>query len=159
MRCRRAGGKILAGIVLIIFGVIIAVLVYQQWNAAVAPSDGQSYHIVIDSVNFVEPISVVNARWEISLMIRNNGMSDVIVRNVFVSIKPVDENGLVPGDSMSSKSVTGTSLPYEGSVVKSNDRLTISVWIGSDLYSSGNQISLHIFNPRILEYTRYIKLK
>lgn len=158
MRCRRAGGNILAGIVLIVFGVIIALLVYQ-WNATFAPSDGKSYHVVIDSVNLVEPVTVANAKWEISLMIRNNGKGDVLVRNVFVSKEPVDEYGLVPGDSLSSKSVTGTSLPYDGSLMKSNDRLTISVWIGSDLFSSGNQISLHILDPKILEYTRYIKLK
>jgi len=158
MHCRRAGGNVLAGIVIIIFGVILAVLVYQ-WNAAVAPSDGPSYHIIIDSVTFVEPVSVTNAKWEISLTIRNNGMGDVLVRNIFVSMEPVDEYGLVSGDSLSSKSVTGTSLPYDGLVVKSNDRLTIKVWIGSELFSSGNQISLHIFNPKILEYTRYIKLK
>lgn len=157
MRYRKASPKILATIVLIIFGVIVGLLIHT-WNA-LAPSDGPSYHVVMDSASFIEPVSVNNAKWEISLVVRNDGRGDVLLRNVFVNKEPVDEYGLVQGGSLSSKSVIGTSLPSEGSVIKSNEKLTISIWIGSDLFSSGNQISLHIFNPEILEYTRYIILR
>jgi len=154
---RRASGKISAGIVLISFGFIMAVLVYQ-WNAVVAPSDSVSYHVVIDSVVFTEPVSVANAGWEISLTIRNDGTGSVSLRNLYVNRVLVDEYGLEPGGSLSSKSVIGTSLPSDGVVIGSNERLTISVLIGSDLFSNGNQISLQLFNPNILEYTRYITL-
>lgn len=70
MPFRRATGKISACIVLILFGSITAVLVYQ-WNAVFAPSDSVSYHVVIDSVTLTKPVSVANARWEITLMVRN----------------------------------------------------------------------------------------
>ena len=158
MRCRRAAGNILAGIVLIIFGVIIAVLVYQ-WNAASAPSDDSSYHVVIDSISLVEPVSIANARWEIALTVHNDGKAGAYMRNIYVNKKLVDEYGLEPGGSLSSKSVIGTSFPADGMLFDYNERVTISIWIGSDLFSRGTQISLHIFNPNILEYTRYIILK
>ena len=158
MRCRRATGKISAGIVLISFGVIMAVLVYQ-WNAVVAPSDSVSYHVAIDSVTLTEPVSVANARWEITLMVRNDGSGDVLVKNIYVNKELVDEYGLAPRDSLSSKSVIGTSLPRDGIIIDSNDCMMISIWIGSDLFGSGDEISIHIFNPNTLEYTRYIKLK
>jgi hypothetical protein len=158
MHYRRATGNLLAGIVLIVLGVIIAVLVYQ-WNAAVAPSDdSSSYHVIIDSVSLVEPVSVDNARWEIALTVRNNGKAGAELRNVYVNRKIVDEYGLEPGGSLSCGSVIGTSLPVEGIILDSNERVTIVIWIGSELFSKGNQISLHIFNPNILEYTRYLVL-
>ena len=155
---RRAGGNVLAGIVLIILGVVVGLLVYS-WNIVIAPSDGPSFHVVIDSVTFSEPVSVANARWEISLIVRNDGKGDVTLRKVYVNRELVEEYGLAPGDSLSSKSVIGTSLPADGTVIEAGSRLEISVWIGSELFSSGNQISLHIFDPKNLEYTRYIKLK
>jgi hypothetical protein len=158
MQIRRAGGNVLAGLVLIILGVVVGLLVYS-WNIVIAPGDGPSYHVVIDSVTFSEPVSVANARWEISLMVRNDGKGDVTLRKLYISRKLVDEYGLAPGDSLSSKSVIGTSLPVEGLVIEADSRSYISIWIGSELYSSGNQISIHIFDPNNLEYTRYIKLK
>jgi hypothetical protein len=92
-------------------------------------------------------------------MLRNDGKGDVLLKKVYVNRELVDEYGVSPGGRLSSKSVIGTSVPLDGVVIGSDSRLTISVWIGSDLFSSGNQISLHIFNPNTLEYTRYIKLK
>ena len=155
MGYRGAGGKVLTGITLFIFGVVLAVLVYY-WNAAAAPS-GPLYHVVIDSVS-LEHVSVDNARWEVSLMLRNDGKGDVVLKKVYVNRELVDEYGVSPGGSLSGKSVIGTSVPVDGVVIGSGSRLSISVWIGSDLFSSGNQISLHIFNPDTLEYTRYIVL-
>jgi len=158
MRRRRAGANVLAGLVLIILVFVVSLLVYS-WNPVIAPSDGPSYHVVIDSVTFSEPDSVANARWEISLMVRNDGRGDVTLRKLYVSRELVDEYGLAPGDSLSSRSVIGTSLPADGVVIGAGSRLEISIWIGSELYSSGNQISIHIFDPNNLEYTRYLKLK
>jgi hypothetical protein len=158
MHCRRATGKISASIVLISLGVITAALVYQ-WNAVVAPSDILMHQVVVESVALSEPVSVTNARWEITLVIRNDGKEKVFMKNLYVNKILVDEYGLAPRDSLSSKSVIGTSLPADGVVIGSNERFTISVWIGGDLFDIGNQISLHIFNPYKMEYTRYITLK
>lgn len=158
MHSRRAGANVLAGIVLIILGVAVGILVYS-WNIVIAPRDGQSYHVVIDSVTFTEPVSVANARWEITLTVRNDGKGGVTLRKLYVNKELVDEYGLAPGDSLSSKSVIGTSLPADGMLIEAGSPLEISVWIGCEFISSGNQISLHIFDPNNLEYTRYIILK
>ena len=155
MGFRGAGGKVLTGIALCIFGIILAVLVYH-WNTAAAPN-GPMYHVVVDSVS-LEPVSVDNARWEISLSLRNDGKGDVLLKKVYVNRELVDEYGVSPGGSLSGESVIGTSVPVDGVVIGSGSRLSISVWIGSDLFSRGNQISLHIFDPDMLEYTRYIVL-
>jgi hypothetical protein len=158
MHCRRATGKISASIVLISLGVITAALVYQ-WNAVVAPSNSVSCQVVIDSVALSETVSVANARWEITLIVRNDVNEEVLVNNIYVNKELADEYGLEPGGSLSNRFVIGTSLPVEGVVFDSNERREISIWIGSELFSSGNQISLHILNPNTLEYTRYIVLK
>jgi hypothetical protein len=126
------------------------------WNTAATPN-GPIYHVVVDSAS-LEPVSVDNARWEVSLMLRNDGKGDIVLKNVYVNRELVDEYGVSPGGSLSSKSVIGTSVPVDGVAIGSGSRLSISVWIGSDLISSGNQISLHIFNPDTLEFTRYIVL-
>jgi hypothetical protein len=152
---RGAGGKVLTGVALFVFGIVLAVLLYY-WNAAAAPS-GPRYHVVFDSVS-LEPVSVDNARWEIALMLRNDGGGDVVLKKVYVNRKLVDEYGVRSGGSLSSKSVIGTSIPVEGVVIGSDSKLSIIVWIGSDLFSSGSQISLHVFDPNTLEYTRYIVL-
>lgn len=146
----------MAGVVLIVFGVVLAVLVYH-WNTAFAPGDGPSYHVVVDSVS-LEPVSVGNAGWEVSLMLRNDGRGDVLLRKVYVNRELVDEYGVSPGGSLSGRSVVGTSVPVDGVVVGAGSRVSISVWVGSDLFSGGSQISLHVFNPYTLEYTRYITL-
>lgn len=156
MGYRRAGGKVLTGIALMIFGVVLAVLVYH-WNTVFAPGDGPSYHVAIASVS-LEPVSVDNAGWEVSLTLRNDGKGDVLLKKVYVNKKLVDEYGVSPGGSLSGKSVIGTSVPVDGVVIVSDSRLSISVWVGSDLFSGGSQISLHIFDPNTLEYTRYITL-
>ena len=158
MHRRGAGAKILAGIVLIILAVVVGILVYS-WNAVLAPRDGSSYHVVIDSVTFTDPVSVTNARWEIALMVRNDGKESVVLRKLYVNRELVDEYGLASGGSLSSESVIGTSLPADGMLIEAGSRLEISVWVGSELFSSGNQISLHIFDPNNLEFTRYVILK
>jgi hypothetical protein len=158
MRCRKASGKILASIVLVIVGLIVGVVIFS-WDTIVGPSSGPSYHVVLDAVYFIEPVSVGNAKWEIGLIIYNNGKDEVLLRKLYVSRILVEEYGLKPGDSLSSASTIGSSLTRDGLMIKPNTSETIHVWIGSSLYSSGNQISLHIFNPDDLEYTKYIKLK
>lgn len=158
MHRRKATGKISVSIVLISLGVITAALVYQ-WNAVVAPSDSLLCQVVVESVSLSEPVSVANARWEITLVIRNDGKEKVFMNDLYVNKELVDEYDLAPRDSLSSKSVIGTSLPADGVVIGSNERITINVWVGGDLFGVGNQISLNIFDPKLMEYTRYIKLK
>jgi hypothetical protein len=155
MGYREAGGKVLAGIALFVFGVVLAVLLYY-WNAAAAPGSPR-YHVVVDSVS-LEPVSVDNAGWEVSLTLRNDGKGDVLLKKVYVNRKLVDEYGVSPGGSLSGRSVIGTSVPVDGIVIVPGSRLSISVWVGSDLFGGGSQISLHIFDPNTLEYTRYITL-
>ena len=158
MHHRRASGKILATMVLIIIGVTLGVIILS-WNTVFAPSDSQSYHLVIDSVYFMETVSVENAKWEIVLIVHNDGIQEALLKNVYVCKKPVEEYGLTPGGSLSSRSVIGTSLPREGLNLESKGVETIHIWIGSDRFSSGSQITVHILNPDIIEYTRNIKLK
>lgn len=58
------------------------------------------------------------------------------MNNLYFNTELVDEYGLAPGDSFSSKAVIGTSLPREGVLIESNDSMMISICIGSDLFSS-----------------------
>ena len=131
-------------------------MVYH-WDAALAPGDGPSYHVVLDSVS-LKPVSVGNAGWEVSLVLRNDGWGDVVLREVYVNRVPVDEYGVSPGGSLSSGSVIGTSVPVDGVVIGGGSKLSISVWVGCDLFGGGSQISLHVFDPDTLEYTRYVTL-
>ena len=158
MHHRRASGKILASVVLILMGVVLGAIIIS-WDTVFAPNDSQSYHLVMDTVYFVEPVSVENAKWEIALIVRNDGKQEVLLRNVYVCKKPVEEYGLTSGGSLSSRSVIGTSLPHEGLNIESKARETIRIWIGSDRFSSGSQITVHILNPDIIEYTRNITLR
>jgi len=134
------------------------VIIYS-WANVNAPGDRPSYHLVFDSVYFIEPVSVGNAKWEIGLSIRNDGDNEVLLKKVYVSEKLIEEYGLAPGDSLSSPSTIGCSIPSEGLIIKRGKSETLSIWIGSGLYSSGNTISVHIIDPKILEYARYIKLR
>ena len=89
-----ASGKILAGLVTLTVGAIIGVVVFP-WNPVEGPSDRPRYQLVFDYAYLNQPVSVSNARWEIGLIIRNGGNTEVLLRNVYVGEKLILERGLL----------------------------------------------------------------
>jgi len=158
MKVRRAAGNVLVTLIIVAAGIIIGVLVYQ-WSTASAPSHETTYQASIRHVYFNAPVSVGNAKWEIQLLVSNSGGEEFHLRNVYLNRKPVDVYGLSQGDSLPDRTSTGTSLLREGIIMKPGETTNIQIWIGSSLYGSGSQISVHIVNPNILSYTRNVTLK
>jgi len=152
---RKATSKIIPTVAFICTGIIFAALI-GLWGIG-TPGGLASYKLKLE-VAYLADSTVANAKWQIDLQVKNEGNAETTLYKVYINKKIVQEYGLVPGDALTSSSSTGTSLPQEGVLLKPGDRVTIHLWIGRDVFSSGTQISVEIRDPTIPEYKKYVTL-
>jgi hypothetical protein len=112
----------------------------------------------IVSINCVSPVSVNNAQWQVSILVKNPGKTPFLVQSVYVNEKQVDHYGLVHGDSLVDGSIIGTSVDDGGLKLDPNTSYNIYVWIGDKLFSHGTNIVIHFNNPNSITMIKSITL-
>ena len=154
---RRAISPVIATVILVAAGITVAVAI-SYWVAGLSMQYSQFEKVEIDSGYCVFTSAVTNARWEIILSLRNSGPSDTTLHYVFLNSKLVDEYGITSGGSLSSNSSIGTSIPVDGLPLTSGESATVSVWIGSALFSSGTSVEVNVHSAFGMDYIKLIKL-
>ena len=161
MKPERATSLVLATLLLIVLGVAVAIIL-TMWDTASSSQSPENTmftnKLVLESVRLVKPITVENAKWQIELIINNNGNADAIVDKVYINNKLVTETGISQGGALSSKSSIGTDLPVDGLVVPKGKSVTINVWLGQDLYNLGTSILVEAQRQDVFELKKYIVL-
>ena len=157
MRPRNATSLILTTVVLLVVGLLIAGTIWI-WNSVGSSNEPIVYQLELVSVRSVKPVSVVNAGWEIELIVRNRGNVENRVDRVYVDRIEVEEMGLSQGDILSSKTGLGTSLPDGGLVIAAGKSSSVYVWIGSEKFSPGAQVSFEVQRRNQIELKKYIVL-
>ena len=85
---------------------------------------------------------VLNAKWEIMLIVKNTGSRDYLLEKLNVNEVPVLEYNVASGGEVSSSLLIGTSLPSEGLVIEPGETVNLSIWVGSALFDSGSSVSI-----------------
>lgn len=157
MRKRIAGSPVLATIILIVAGLIVGSVIFI-WNTVGSSDTTQIYKIGFSSVYQVKPVSMENAGWQIVCVVTNLGSKEVFLEKIFVNGELVVETGLIHGDSLSSTTSIGTSVPVDGLKIDPGDKATFYVWVGSKIGSTGTVINIDLQRVNQLELRRTIRL-
>lgn len=157
MRKRIAGSPVLATIILIVAGLIVGSVIFI-WNTVGSSDTTQIYKIGFSSVYQVKPVSVENAGWQLVCIVNNLGSREAVVEKIFVNGELVVETGLIHGDSLSSTTSVGTSIPVDGLKIAPGDKATFYIWIGSKRFNSGTVINIDLQRVNQLELRRSIQL-
>jgi hypothetical protein len=119
---------------------------------------GKTVSLDFVSIKCVTPISVGNARWQISMLVSYSGDRPFSILRVYVNDDQVDEYGLIHGDSLEDGSQIGTSVPSDGMSIESGNVENIYVWVGNELFSSGSQIVIRFNDPHSVTMMKAITL-
>lgn len=138
---RRAVSPIIATVLLLIAGVIVASVLHVGNSLG---TDKPVYKTELSAVYPVVPVSVENAGWKIALVVNNLGNREVLIDKVFVDSKLVDCMGVKDGDKLSNTYLIGTSIPLDGLAILPGDGATFYVWIGSTSFNKGTTITIEL---------------
>jgi hypothetical protein len=119
---------------------------------------GKTVSLDFVSIKCVTPVSVGNARWQISMLVSFRGNKPLSILRVYVNDQQVDEYGLIHGDSLEDGSQIGTSVPADGMSIESGDMENIYIWVGNELFSSGSQIVIRFNDPQSVILMKSVKL-
>jgi hypothetical protein len=78
---------------------------------------------------------------------------------VYINGILVEEVGLIHGDTLSSSTAVGTSIPVGGLALSPNHWVTVYIWVGSDLYAKGTRLTIELQEPGQFELRKIIVLK
>jgi hypothetical protein len=107
----------------------------------------------------VKPISVDNAGWQLALHVENHGNRQYFIDKVYINGMLIEELGVIHGDSLSSNTTIGTSIPVNGLVLPPNRWMTVYIWVGSNLYTKGIRLTVELQEPGQLELREIIVLR
>ncbi|MHA2393522.1 MAG: archaellin/type IV pilin N-terminal domain-containing protein [Promethearchaeota archaeon] len=156
-RTRKALSPVVGTMILVGVTISASVLISFYYRE-VAFANTNYITLEFQSAYFAKPVSINNARWEIIFTLYNTGTQSIEIQNISVNSRPVNEYDLAPGDSLSSGTVIGTSLPKSGITLESGETTTQHLWIGSGLFSSGTSIELKIENINNVGVSRVVIL-
>ena len=154
MNSRKGISPILATIILALMGLLTAGLL-GVWDTG--SSKPVIYKLEFTAAYLVNPVSVENAGWQIALLVNNAGTMEMMIDKIYVNNKLVEELGVTHGDSLSSASSIGISVP-EGGYVVSPGVDTIYIWVGSKTYNKGATLIIHLQQPDNLHLTKQVEL-
>ncbi|MFC1802337.1 hypothetical protein ACFL0D_00025 [Thermoproteota archaeon] len=106
----------------------------------------------------VSPVTVSNARWQISMLVTNRSSKTVLISRVYLNEVQVDIYDLVHGGSLPDGNNIGTSVPIEGLHMQPNDTVNIYIWIGNKLFSSGSRVVIHFNDPNSVTLMKSVSL-
>jgi archaellum component FlaG (FlaF/FlaG flagellin family) len=141
---------------------IVAVSFFVLWQGSKSLetefATGKTVLLDFTSINCVNPVSVLNARWQIAMLVTNRGTRPLLISRVYVNEKPVDLYGLAHGDTLQDGNLMGTSVPKDGVRLDPGESSNVYVWVGNKLYSSGSRIVIHFNDPNSVTLMKSITL-
>jgi hypothetical protein len=155
---RRAISPLIATIILLIVGLVAASIVMVS-DMVGSSNEPTVYKLFFTSVYQVKPVSVDNAGWQLALLVENEGNQEDVLDKVYLNGELIEEIGIIHGDLLSSRSAVGTSIPVGGLAISPGSRVTIYIWIGSDLYTQGTQLTIELLKPGQFELRKIIVLR
>jgi len=156
---RKAISPVIATVILVAVAITVAVGV-SYWMSGIAGQYTSFEKVEIQS-GYSSLSAAVNAKWYITLELKNTGSATANLINVFVNDVPVveyDIAGDAAGDVLTVDN-TGTSISSTaGLPIASGKAATVYVYIGSTLFSSGTTINIKIHSAGGMDYIKLIKL-
>jgi flagellin-like protein len=147
MRGRKAVSPVVATIILVGVGLVLAVFVNNLYSET-AFSNVRVEAIEYAYIYPTRHADVDNARWKIVLYVVNRGTVSLELTNVYINEQEVDVYGLIHGETLIDGHIIGTSLPVDGYWLEPGEGLEIYIWIGKSLFSPGTNlvVSLNSIN-------------
>jgi hypothetical protein len=95
----------------------------------------------------VNPVSVENAKWQVSILVSNPGKHSLLLSHVYVNETEVNLYGLIHGDCLDDGTQLGTSIPLEGLRVEPSELYNVYIWVGDKLFNNDSQIIITFNEP------------
>jgi len=143
---------------LIFFGVSITTALILYARSSPGFTNEPVNRLEVRHAYLVKPVSINNARWQMSLIVANRGDQDIVVDEIYVNGLMVKEMGLIHGELLSTDYGIGTSVPKIGLLYPPGNSETIYIWIGSDLFEKGNILTVEIKSRGVTYLNRTITL-
>jgi hypothetical protein len=148
---------VLAVTILVVSGFII--LLYMG-SGSLETNTEPGKTVLLDFVllKCVNPVSVENAGWQISILVANHGTRELRIHQVYLNMNEVDLYGLVHGDSLPDSRKTGTSVSKDGLILRPGETRNLFVWVGDELFTHGTQVVIHFNDPNSVTLMKTITL-
>ena len=117
-----------------------------------------AHRLEFKSIKCVNPVSIKNARWQVSILVTNRGTRPLQIKEVFVDEKQVVQCGLVHWDSLVNGSKLGTNIPEEGLYLLAGESENIYIWVGDNLYHNGSEIQIRLQDTISFSFTKPVTL-
>jgi hypothetical protein len=110
------------------------------------------------SIKCVNPVSINNAKWQVSILVTNQGTRPLKIIEVYVDEKQVVQYGLVHGDYLIEGTKLGTNIPEEGLYLQPGESENIYIWVGDNLYNNGAEIQIRLQDSVSFSFTKPVVL-
>jgi len=155
---RRAVSPVIATVILVAVAITVAVAV-AYWMGGIAGQYTKFEKVEIQSgYATLDPAT----GWTITLELKNSGSATANLIKTFVNDVPVDVSGATglggTGSPLVATGQTGSSIPDAGLPIDSGKDATVTVYIGSNLFSSGTTINIKIHSAGGMDYIRLVEL-
>lgn len=148
-----------AGTIILMGVTIVSAILISFYYKEVAFANTEYVALEFQSAYCKKPVSVNNARWEIIIVLSNKGTQNIPIKDLLINKKPINEYGLMIGDSLISEVSIGTSIPKSGLTIEPGQEITEYLWVGNQLYSPGTSIEIQIENINKASIVRNIILR
>ena len=155
--CKKGLSPAIASVILVAVSITLAAGV-AIWIKQTSGEHAIHEDYEIQSIYSSWAQNLTNARWKISIVIKNKGDLPTTIMTALANDVPIKEYNISEGGALSDPDSTGTDIPASGIRIESGDTETISVWIGSNLYSSGTYISLKIYTVSGMSHIKFVRI-
>jgi hypothetical protein len=142
---------------LLLFSSTCLLAIYLRTDVPI-PGLSNTLSLEFRTVKCVDPVSIIKAEWQVSILVTNSGIRPLTISSVLVDGKPVRQYGLVHGDSLSNESQLGTSIPSEGLRLISGASENIYIWVGENMYTNDSEIQIRFTDPNARSMTETVTL-
>ena len=158
LRKRRAISPVIATVILVAVAITVAVAV-SYWMGSIA---GQYTSFEKVEIQSGYATLTPGVGWTITLELKNSGSATANLIKTFVNEVPVDVEGATglggAGAAPVGTGQTGSTIPDAGIPIDSGKEDTVTVYIGSTLFSSGTTINIKLHSAGGMDYIKLIRL-
>ena len=154
---RRAISPVIATVILVAVAITVSVAV-SYWMGSIA---GQYTSFEKVEIQSGYATLAPGVGWTITLELKNSGSATANLIKTFVNEVPVDvegATGLGAGTAPVGIGQTGSTIPDAGIPIDSGKEDTVTVYIGSTLFSSGTTINIKLHSAGGMDYIKLIRL-
>ena len=141
---------------------LVAVSFFILWQGSKSLetefATGKTVLLDFTAINCVNPVSVSNAKWQVSMLVTNRGTRPLSISRVYVNEKQVDIYGLIHGGTLQDGNLMGTSIPKESLRLDPGETSNVYVWVGNKLFSRGSRVVIHFNDPNSVTLMKSITL-